>query len=69
MSGDIDSGQWRELGDLFDELGDLPPAGRDDRLAALRALRPELAMRLAAMLAADGTGGCDQRDAGAGREW
>ena len=56
MSGDIDSGQWRELGDLFDELGDLPPAGRDDRLAALRALRPELAMRLAAMLAADGTG-------------
>ncbi|HVR95572.1 MAG TPA: serine/threonine-protein kinase [Thermoanaerobaculia bacterium] len=43
--------RWEEL---FDELADLPPSDRDRRLAALAGEDPELAGRLAQLLAADG---------------
>jgi eukaryotic-like serine/threonine-protein kinase len=47
----ISRSPWEEL---FDELADLPPPGRDRRLAALASEDPALAARLARLLAADG---------------
>ena len=48
-----DPRQWAELAALFDEISELEPAKRDERLQALRARDAELAKRLDALLAAD----------------
>lgn len=56
MSRGLDTGQWHELGELFDRYSELPVVERGARLSALRARQPELAERLSAMLAADLSG-------------
>lgn len=47
----LDNAQWQRLSALFDEAAELPPAERAARLEALKAGEPELAERLARMLA------------------
>ncbi|MDC6167822.1 serine/threonine-protein kinase [Paucibacter sp. XJ19-41] len=50
---DISKSRWPQLSPLLDELLDMEPAARAARLAALRALEPELAADLEDLLARD----------------
>lgn len=49
----VDSQTWGRVCELFDELVELPPSGRDERLAELAREAPAIAHQVRAMLRAD----------------
>lgn len=72
--GDTDTGQWRRAAELFDDLIDLSPAARAERLEAACANDPELRVAVDRLFAAHEravgeTGAGERLVAGALRAW